>query len=74
MATDLTNLISRRSAIYAALAGLAGTSGDSPNVDGGGIGTVDHTGKIESLYKELDMLNKQIFLAQGPYEIPMRGY
>ena len=73
MATDLQNLLTRRSAIFAELAGLAGTSGDSANVNGGGIGTVDHTGKIESLYREIENLNKAIAIAQGPFQLATRG-
>lgn len=73
-ATDLENLIARRSAIYANLAALSGTADDSPNINGGGMGTVDHTGKIESLYRELEQINRQITIAQGPFAIPMRGY
>jgi hypothetical protein len=73
MATDLDNLTTRRSAIYAELAALSGTADDSPNVNGGGAGTVDHTGKIDQLYRELKELNAQIDLQQGPWELSLEG-
>jgi hypothetical protein len=71
VATDLENVVARRSAAISALAGLSGTSGDSPNINGGGMGTVDHTGKITSLYKEIEDCNRLITLLQGPVERAM---
>ena len=71
MATDLENVMARRSAAIAKLAALSGTSDDSPNINGGGMGTVDHTGKIEQLYKEIEGCDRLISILQGPVERAM---
>jgi hypothetical protein len=69
--TDLQNLTTRRSAILTELAALAGTANDSPNIAGGEMGTVDHTGKIKSLYEELERINAIVSVLQGPVERAM---
>jgi hypothetical protein len=71
LATPLQNLLNRQQAITDELAALASTPDDSPNVQGGGAGTVDHTGKIKSLYDELERINKLIAVYQGPVERAM---
>lgn len=74
MADDLTNLLARRTAIFAELAALStNTAGGRPNVAGGGMGTIDHTGYKQSLYDELHNLNALINLAEGPWEVPLEG-
>lgn len=74
MADDLTNLLTRRSNILNELAALSSsTPGGKPNVQGGGAGTVDHVGYKKSLYEELELLNRQIDMIQGPWEVPLEG-
>lgn len=68
MATDISNLLTRRSNILAELAALTSTaSGGKPTytIDGQ---TVDHVGYRTSLYQELQFINEQIAIAEGPYE------
>ena len=75
MASDLQNLVTRRSAIYAELAAMVPGQGNArPNIDGGGMGTVDHVGYRKSLMDELVAINQQIAIAQGPYERSSRAY
>jgi hypothetical protein len=71
MPSDLDNLIARRTAIYAELAALnPAAAGGRPNIDGGGMGTVDHQAYKKGLYDELIQINEQIAVAQGPWEVP----
>jgi len=72
--SDLENLQTRKSAILAELAALSSSAaGGRPNINGGGMGVVDHTGYRLSLYKELEELNKMIDIASGPWEVPLEG-
>jgi hypothetical protein len=74
MASDLENLQTRKSAILAELAALSSSAaGGRPNINGGGMGVVDHVGYKDGLYRELKEINAQIDLAQGPWEIPLEG-
>ena len=74
-ASDLQNLLARRSAIMAELAALSPTAaGGKPNITGGGMGTVDHVGYKAGLYKELEELNRLIDVAQGPFQLASRAY
>jgi hypothetical protein len=74
MASDLENLTTRRSAILAELAALSSSAaGGRPNINGGGMGVVDHVGYKRSLYDELKEINSQIDVLQGPWEIPLEG-
>jgi hypothetical protein len=70
---DLTNLLARRSAIYAQLAAMSTTSpGGGPNTTGEGV-SVDQVGYRKSLLDELDRLNEQIAILGGPYQFQTRG-
>jgi hypothetical protein len=70
---DLTNLLARRSAIYAQLAALSTTSpGGGPNTTGEGV-SVDQVGYRKSLLDELNQLNEQISILGGPYQFQTRG-
>ena len=72
---DVDNLIARREAVTAELAALsASAAGGRPNISGGGMGTVDHIGYKDSLYRELRELNILIDQAQGPWELPVEGH
>ncbi|MGE5192810.1 MAG: hypothetical protein ACM3U2_09925 [Deltaproteobacteria bacterium] len=66
--TDLENLLTRRSNVIAELAAMnSSASGGKPSytIDGQ---AVDHVAYRKSLYEELDLLNRQIAILQGPYE------
>jgi hypothetical protein len=70
---DLTNLLARRSAIYAQLAAMTTTSpGGGPNTTGEGV-SVDQVGYRKSLLDELAQLNDQISIVGGPYQFQTRG-
>jgi hypothetical protein len=74
MASDLENLQTRKSAILAELAALtSSTAGGRPNINGGGMGVVDHVGYKRGLYDELKEINSQIDVLQGPWEVPLEG-
>lgn len=61
MATDLDNLLTRRSTILAELAAISvQTPGGRPNIGGGAGGLVDHVGYKDGLYRELAELNRLI--------------
>lgn len=66
--TDLENLLTRRSAILAELA--AGPSKPNYTVDGQSVAWNEYR---RSLLDELTMLNAQIAVAEGPWEIETRG-
>ncbi len=69
MASDLDNLIARRSAVYAELAALTpAANGGKPtySIDGQ---SVDHVGYRKSLLEEIQILNALIAAAQGPFEV-----
>lgn len=73
MASDLDNLLTRRSNIVAELAAIApATSGGKPSysIDGQ---HVDHTAYRMSLYQELELLDRQIAALRGPFETTVRG-
>ena len=71
----MDNLIARREAVTAELAALsAATAGGRPNINGGGMGMVDHVGYKDALYRELRDLNLLIDQAQGPWELPLEGH
>ena len=73
MATDLENLTTRRSAIYAELAALSSTaSGGKPTYSADGE-NVDHVGYKDGLYRELAALNALLAAAAGPFEVETRG-
>ena len=81
MPTDLENLQTRRTAIYAELAALDSTkAGGKPNISGGGGGVVDHVSYKDGLYRELGFLNEQIAAlggavsAEGPWELSVQGH
>jgi hypothetical protein len=70
---DLTNLLARRSAIYAQLAAMTTASpGGGPNTTGEGV-SVDQVGYRKSLLDELDCLNEQISVVGGAYQYVTRG-
>jgi hypothetical protein len=79
MATDLENLKTRRSAIYAELAALAaGKAGGNPNQKDVGI---DHAGYKDGLYRELREINALLgdgggFGGESPscFEVASEGY
>lgn len=66
MATDLENLVARRSEIFAKLANLG--SLDAPNASGSGH-TLDRVGYRRSLLDELKSINSLIASASGPWEV-----
>lgn len=69
MATDLANLMTRRSAIYAELAALNDQkAGGKPNASGAGTG-IDHVGYKDGLYRELKELNGLISSATDTFEV-----
>jgi hypothetical protein len=73
MATDLENLATRRSAIYAELAAMtSASSGGKPNYSADGE-SVDHVGYKASLYAELAQIDQLITALQGPVILEMRG-
>lgn len=75
MASILDNLLARKTAIAAELAAIDSTKpGGRPNISGGGGGIVDHVAYKKGLYEELAMLDEQISIAQGPFEIQSRAY
>lgn len=68
MASDLDNLMTRRSNVLAELAGMTSASnGGKPTytIDGQ---NVQHAEYRKSLYEELGMLNQQISTIGGPFE------
>ena len=69
MATDLENLLTRRSNILSTLAGL--TSKASYSIDGQ---SVDHNVYRKSLLEELSLINGMIEALEGPVEIITEGY
>jgi len=70
----LVDLQTRLAAIDAQLAAMTtATAGGKPNVQGGGMGTVDHVAYRKSLYEERKMLLEQIEIEQGQWEVPMVG-
>jgi len=68
VATDIENLLTRRSAILTELAAMStGTAGGLPNLEGGGdMVKVDHVGYRKSLYDELRDIDSLIASIQGP--------
>jgi len=73
MASDLDNLLTRRSTLLAELAAIGpGTSGGKPtySIDGQ---SVDHTAYRMSLYQELELLERQIATRNGPFEVVDRA-
>lgn len=68
MPTDLEYLQQRKATILQRLASLDGGAGDKPNASLDGE-SVDHVGYRRSLYEELDLINKQIATAEGPWEV-----
>jgi hypothetical protein len=79
MATDLANLKTRRSAIYAELALFDGTAATPdgralPNVSGPGT-NIDAQGHRASLYAELNNINEQIAIADGGgFDVGSEGF
>lgn len=75
MATDIQNLLTRRTAIYVELAALDSTkAGGLPNALGGGdMVKVDHQGYRKSLYDELKAINELIASATGPVIVETQG-
>ncbi len=70
----LSDLQTRLEAIDAELAALSSSRpGGGINIEGGGMGTVDHVGYRRSLYEERKMLLEAIEQAQGPWEYPLVG-
>ena len=70
---DLTNLLARRSAIYAQLGAMSTTSpGGGPNTTGEGV-SVDQVGYRKSLLDEIDQLNEQISIVGGVYQFRSQG-
>lgn len=67
MATVLQNLQARREAVAQQIADLSASNYDLPNASA--PHPVDFTGKIKSLYDELDMLERAIARAEGSWEI-----
>lgn len=73
MATDVENLMTRRSNVLAELAGMsASASGGKPSYSLDGQ-QVDHTGYRKSLYDELEAIDRQLTALQGPFEIRSQG-
>jgi hypothetical protein len=73
MADDVTNLLTRRSAVTAEIAALdVSAAGGRPNVSGG-QGTVDHVGYKRSLYEELAQIDQLLAQLHGPFEVPLEG-
>lgn len=73
MATDLENLMTRRSNVLAELAALSGSaSGGKPSYSLDGQ-QVDHTGYRRSLYDELEAIERQLTALQGPFEMRSQG-
>ena len=73
MASELENLLTRRSSLLAELAALGpGASGGKPSysIDGQ---HVDHTAYRMSLYQELELIDRQITTISGPFEIADRA-
>jgi len=73
MASDLDNLLTRRSNLLAELAALGpGASGGKPSysIDGQ---HVDHTAYRMSLYQELELIDRQIATLNGPFEFADRA-
>jgi hypothetical protein len=71
--SDLDNLLTRRTNVIAELAAMNSTaSGGKPSytIDGQ---QVDHVAYRQSLYDELNALNRQIANLQGPFEQIDRG-
>lgn len=71
--SDLDNLLTRRTNVIAELAAMNPTaSGGKPSytIDGQ---QVDHVAYRQSLYDELNELNRQIANLQGPFEQIERG-
>ena len=65
MSTDLENLQARRTSILAELAALdANAPGGLPNGPPG----IDHVGYKDSLYRELEQIERRIAALQGPIE------
>jgi hypothetical protein len=74
MPDDVTNLQARRTAIIAELAALNTTlPGGRPNINGGGMGVVDHVGYKDGLYRELREISSLLAVLEGPWEIPLEG-
>ena len=61
------DLITRRDAVADNIASLSDSNYDLPNSSG--QSSIDFTGKIESLYKELERINALIAAADGAYEV-----
>lgn len=69
MATLIENLKTRRDAIGVELAALSATkAGGLPNVSGDG-GGVNHSLYKMDLYRELEMINKQISAVEPAFEV-----
>jgi hypothetical protein len=70
----LADLQARLAAIDAELAALNSTKpGGGIDIDGGGMGTVQHVEYRKSLYEERALLRQEIEVEQGGWEIPMVG-
>ncbi|QDU75437.1 hypothetical protein Pan97_24690 [Bremerella volcania] len=69
----IADLLARRDAVLAQLAGLSSTSvGALPNTTGTGD-HVDHTGLRQSLYRELAEIDQLLERIAGPHEAISRG-
>ena len=74
MATDLENINTRISAIYAELAALSAQKvGGKANTSGGGT-NIDHVGYKDGLYRELKALNELIASAEDAFEVTSEAY
>lgn len=75
MATDLDTLTATRTLLYQRLNAAAASlnaAGGKPNATGDGA-QVDHAGFIDKTLAQIDAINKQIELAQGPFELYSQG-
>lgn len=70
MATDLANLTTIRSNLLSALATASASPKISYNIDGQ---SVDYNTYYESLWRQLEQVNKQISTAGGPFEVETLG-
>jgi hypothetical protein len=73
LATPLQNLLTRQQNITNTLAALTtGQAGGGPTYDVNGQ-MVDHDAYVKRLYDELEQINRQIAVLQGPFEVIDQG-
>lgn len=73
MTVDRVALINQRiDSIYTRIAALTTANGDGRNISVDGL-SVDNTGKLDQLYRELASARQELSISEGPWEVETEG-